>query len=77
MADGSNCSAADYTFRLRKIPRHKDLEQLESQLRDHFESVLSKEKVVVYDKPVVVADINFGLSSPKSMAAKVGTGRDT
>ena len=44
-ADGSNCTAADYTFRLHKIPKHKDLEQLENQLRDHFESVLSKEKV--------------------------------
>mmetsp|Transcript_37667 Transcript_37667/g.102285 ORF Transcript_37667/g.102285 Transcript_37667/m.102285 type:complete len:760 (+) Transcript_37667:403-2682(+) len=73
-ADGGNCSAADYTFRLRKIPRHTDLDELESQLKAHFESVLNKEKVVVYDKPIKVIDINFGLSSPTSMAAKVKRG---
>ena len=67
----STSSASTPPLRLKRIPRHTDLEQLESQLKAHFEGVLNKEKVVIYDKPIVVADINFGLSNPRSMAAKV------
>jgi hypothetical protein len=73
-ADLGICSAADYTLRLKTIPRHTDVKELEDKMRTHFEAALSKEPVVVYDMPVKVADINFGLSNPSCMKAMVKRG---
>ena len=39
-----NCTAADYTLRLHSIPPHTRLDQLEDNLRCHFEDALDNEK---------------------------------
>jgi hypothetical protein len=49
------CRADDYTVECLTIPPHEDERDLKIQLRAHFETVLSKQKPVLYNEEIKIA----------------------
>jgi hypothetical protein len=62
------CSADDYTLRLLHIPPPQkglspDLDKLKRKLKAHFDDFAQKQPPVIFERPVKVLDINFGLNN--------------
>jgi hypothetical protein len=70
--DMHSCSVDDFTLRILKLEplkkgRAPDLDKLKRNIKKHFDDLLIKAKPVVFDRPVKVVDINFGLNNQETI----------